>query len=169
MSSNSSVLIVATVVLTVGGCVLPKRLPEENPFRAGVVRFIEPGATTKVEIEETLGTPFYKFSDGQWWSYCGDRRMTEWFWFVLLPVGSEGASDGASGGTFGGGTFGGDTKDYSLVLRFGDNDIVNEVVAIKNEDGCTRDGTICHKCGFLEVVQDGKKTTLSGSLGTDLN
>ncbi len=157
MSSNSSVLIVATVVLTVGGCVLPKRLPEENPFRGEVVGFIEPGASTKSEIEETLGTPFYTFADGRWWAYCADRRTTEWLWFMLVQD------------YVGGGTFGGDNRDYSLVLRFGDNDIVNEVVAIKNEDGCTRDGTICHKCGFLEVVQDGKKTTLSGSLGTDLN
>lgn len=162
MGARLSALIGATVVLAASGCVAPKRLAEENPFRAGVVRFIEPGATTRVEIEETLGTPFYKFSDGQWWTYCGHRRMTEWFWFVLMPV-TSGTSDLDSG------TFGGDTKQYSLVLRFGDNDIVNEVVVIRDEDGCTRDGTICHKCGFLEVVQDGRKIKLIGSLGTTPN
>jgi hypothetical protein len=75
----------------------------------------------------------------------------------------------SGGGASGGGTFGGDTKQYSLVLRFGDNDVVNKVVVIRDEDGCTRDGTICHKCGFLEVVQDGKKITLIGSLGTTPN
>ena len=159
MSVRLNVLIGAIIVLATSGCVAPKRLAEENPFRAGVVRFIEPGATTRVEIEETLGTPFYKFSDDQWWSYCGHRKMSEWFWFMIGP-------DGDGGGTFGGGTFGGDTKQYSLVLQFGDNDIVDEVIAIKDEDGCTRDGTICHKCGYLEIVQDGKKITLIGTLGT---
>ena len=163
MGVRLNVFIAAAIVLAASGCVAPKRLAEENPFRAGVVRFIEPGATTRVEIEETLGTPFYKFSDDQWWSYCGHRRMTEWFWWVLVPATSD---DGTSGGTSGGGTFGGDTKQYSLVLQFGDNDIVNEVVVIRDEDGCTRDGTICHKCGFLEIVQDGKKITLIGTLGT---
>ena len=68
-----------------------------------------------------------------------------------------------------GGTIDGDTKQHSLVLRFGDNDIVNDVAVIRDEDGCTRDGTICHKCGFLEVVQDGKKITLVGSLGATPN
>lgn len=135
------------------GCVFPTRLAEENPFRADIVGFIEPGATTRVEVEDALGTPFYEFSDGRWWAYCADRGTADWLWVILSP-------DGA-----GGGTFSGENKQYSLVIRFRDNDIVNKVVVVKDKDGCTRDGTICHKCGYLEVIQDGKKTILIGTLG----
>jgi outer membrane protein assembly factor BamE (lipoprotein component of BamABCDE complex) len=164
MGIRLNVLIAAAIVLAADGCVFPTRLAEENPFRSELVGFIEPGATTRVEVEETLGTPFYKFSDGRWWSYCAHRRMTDWAWVMIAPNG-----DGASGGGTGGGTIDGDTKQYSLVLRFRDDDIVNKVVVIKDEDGCTRDGTVCHRCGYLEVVQDGKKLTLIGSLGTTPN
>jgi outer membrane protein assembly factor BamE (lipoprotein component of BamABCDE complex) len=162
MDVRLNMLIAAAIVLAASGCVFPKRLAEENPFRSELVGFIEPGATTRVEVEETLGTPFYKFSDGRWWSYCAHRKMTDWGWVMIVP----GVN---SGGGTGGGTIDGDTKQYSLVLRFRDDDIVNKVVVIKDEDGCTRGGTICHRCGYLEVVQDGKKITLIGSLGTTPN
>ena len=158
MGVRLNVFIAAAIVLAASGCVFPKRLAEENPFRSEVVGFIEPGATTRVEVEETLGTPFYKFSDGKWWSYCAHRSMTDWGWVMVVPGGNSGA-----------GTIDGDTKQYSLVLRFRDDNIVNKVVVIEDEDGCTRDGTICHRCGYLEVVQDGKKITLIGSLGTTPN
>jgi outer membrane protein assembly factor BamE (lipoprotein component of BamABCDE complex) len=162
MGARLSVLIGATVVLAASGCVFPIRLAEENPFRSEVVGFIEPGATTRVEVEETLGTPFYKFSDGRWWAYCAHRRMTDWVWVMIAP---NDDGDGELVETASG-TNDGDTKQYSLVLRFRDDDIVNKVVVIKDEDGCTHRGTICHRCGYLEVVQDGKKITLIGSLGT---
>jgi hypothetical protein len=165
MGVRLNVLIGAAIVLTTNGCIFPKRLAEENPFRSEVVGFIEPGATTKVEVEETLGTPFYKFSDGRWWAYCAHRRMTDWVWGTLAP---NNDGDGELVETASG-TIDGDTKQYSLVLRFLDDDIVNEAVVIKDEDGCTRDGTICHDCGYLEVVQDGRKITLIGSLGTTPN
>jgi len=58
MDARLNVLIAATIVLAASGCVFPKRLAEKNPFRSEVVGFIEPGATTRVEVEETLGTPF---------------------------------------------------------------------------------------------------------------
>lgn len=157
MGTRSIVLIAVAVGLTVSGCVFPKRLPEKSPFRAEVIGFIEPDVTTGDEIEETLGTPLYKFSDGHWWAYCAHRRNTEWLWFM------------AAQDYVGGGTFGGDTEQQSLVLRFGQNNIVNEVVVIKDEDGCARGGTICHECGFLEVLQDGKKITMTGSLGNTPN
>ena len=165
MDARLNVLIAATIVLAASGCIFPKRLAEEDPFRSEVVGFIEPGATTRVEVEETLGTPFYKFSDGRWWAYCAHRRMTDWVWGMIAPNrdGDGELVETASG------TIDGDTKQYSLVLRFRDDDIVNKVVVIKDEDGCTRGGTICHKCGYLEVVQDGKKITLIGSLGTTPN
>jgi len=165
MDARLNVLIAATIVLAASGCVFPKRLAEKNPFRSEVVGFIEPGATTRVEVEETLGTPFYKFSDGRWWAYCAHRRTTDWVWAMIAPTGN-GDGDLLS---LAGGTIDGDTEQHSLVLRFGDNDIVNDVAVIRDEDGCTRDGTICHKCGFLEVVQDGKKITLVGSLGATPN
>ena len=151
------VLTAAAACLTISGCVLPKRLPEKSPFRSEVIGFIEPGATTGEEIEQTLGTPLYRFADGRWWAYCAQRRETEWVWFMLAQ------------NNVGGGTFGGDTEQQSLLLQFGDNNIVNEVIVIKAEDGCTRGGTICHKCGYLEVVQDGEKTTFAGSLGDTPN
>ncbi len=165
MGVRLNVLIGAAIVLAASGCVFPKRLAEENPFRSEVVGFIEPGATTRVEVEETLGTPFYKFSDGRWWAYCAHRRMTDWVWGMIAPN-SDGDGELVETAS---GTIDGDTKQYSLVLRFRDDDIVNKVVVIKNEDGCTRGGTICHKCGYLEVVQDGEKITLIGSLGTTPN
>lgn len=85
MGVRLNVLIGAAIVLAASGCVFPKRLAEENPFRSEVVGFIEPGATTRVEVEETLGTPFYKFSDGRWWAYCAQRRMTDWVWGMIVP------------------------------------------------------------------------------------
>jgi outer membrane protein assembly factor BamE (lipoprotein component of BamABCDE complex) len=147
------VLIGAAVALTLGGCVLPKRLPEQNPFRSEIIGFIEPGSTTGDEIEEILGTPLYRFSGGRWWAYCAHRRETEWVWFML-------AQNDVVGGTFGG-----DTEQQSLVLRFGEENVVDEVTVINAEDGCTRDGTLCHDCGILEILQDGKKSKLIGSLG----
>ena len=157
ISARLIVIIGAAVALTLGGCVLPKRLPEQNPFRSEIIGFIEPGATTGDEIEETLGTPLYRFSDGRWWAYCAERRETEWLWFML-------AQNDVVGGTFGG-----DTEQQSLVLQFSENDIVEDVIVIKAEDGCTRGGAVCHKCGFLEVRQDGKRLKLTGSLGNTSN
>ena len=151
------VLIGVTVGLTVSGCVFPKRLPEKSPFRSAMIGFIEPGSTAGDEVERTLGTPLYKFSDGRWWAYCAERRETEWAWFML-------AQDNV-----GGGTFGGDTEQQSLVLRFGENNVVDEVTVITADDGCARGGTICHNCGFLEVLQDGEKITMTGSLGNTSN
>lgn len=162
MCFRLNVLIAAAVFLVASGCVFPKRLAEKNPFRSEVVSFIKPGVTTRVGVEKTLGTPFYIFSDDRWWTYCAQRRMTDWVWVVIAPNVDN------RGGT-GGGTIDGDIRQYSLVLRFRDDDIVNKVVVIKNEDGCTRDGTICHRCGYLEVIQDGEKITLIGSLGTTPN
>ena len=78
MGIRLNVLIASAIVLAADGCVFPTRLGEENPFRSELVGFIEPGATPRVEVEETLGTPFYKFSDGRWWAYCAHRRMTDW-------------------------------------------------------------------------------------------
>ena len=153
MSARLVVLTGAAVGLVVTGCVLPKRMAEKSPFRSHVIGFIEPGSTTGDEIEETLGTPLYRFSDGRWWAYCAERRETEWVWFML-------AQNDVIGGTFGG-----DTEQQSLVLRFNENDIVDDVIVIKDEDGCARRGTICHKCGFLDLRQDGKRVTLTGSLG----
>ena len=153
MCAHFIVLIGAATAMTLGGCVLPKKMPEKSPFRSEIIGFIEPGATTGDEIEKTLGTPLYRFSDGRWWAYCAQRKETEWVWFMLAQ------------NEVGGGTFGGDTEQQSLVLRFGENNVVDEVTVIKAEDGCTRDGTICHDCGILEVLQDGKKSKLIGSLG----
>ena len=157
MGARLIVLIGAAVALSSSGCVFPKKLPEKGPFRSEVIGFIEPGATTGDEVEKTLGTPLYRFSDGRWWAYCAHRRETEWAWFMLAQ------------NDFIGGSFGGDTEQQSLVLQFSENDVVDDVIVIKAEDGCTRRGTVCHKCGFLEVVQDGKKVTLTGSLGNTSN
>ncbi|MDJ0813419.1 MAG: hypothetical protein QNJ23_06810 [Woeseiaceae bacterium] len=153
MGARLIVIICVTAGLAVSGCILPKRLPEKSPFRSEVIGFIEPGATTGNEIEQTLGTPLYRFSDGRWWAYCAQRRETEWLWFML-------AQDNV-----GGGTFGGDTEQQSLVIRFGENNIVDEVTVIKAQDGCARGGTVCHDCGYLEILQDGERRTFVGALG----
>ena len=50
MDTRFVVLFAAAVGLAASGCVVPKRLPEENPFRAEVIGFIEPGTSTKDEI-----------------------------------------------------------------------------------------------------------------------
>ena len=148
---------VVAVTLTISGCVFPKRLPEKSPFRAEVIGFIEPDTTTGNEVEETLGIPLYRFSDGKWWAYCAERRETEWLWFMLAQ------------NDIAGGTFGGDTEKQSLVLQFDNNNVVEEVFVITADDGCVRRGRLCHKCGFLQVRQDGKRVTLAGSLGATAN
>ena len=61
MGVRLNVFIAAAIVLAASGCVFPKRLAEENPFRSEVVGFIEPGATTRVEVEETLARLFINF------------------------------------------------------------------------------------------------------------
>lgn len=44
MGVRLNVLIGAAIILAANGCVFPKRLAKENPFRSEVVGFIEPGA-----------------------------------------------------------------------------------------------------------------------------
>lgn len=130
------------LVLALGGCVLPNRLAEEDPFRQGVTGFIEPGITSKTEIERQLGTQYLGSSNDQWWVFPADRRMTEWFWMICTPGGCGGAE------------FGGDVYRYNFIVEFDSDDLVRRTVVVTDQSPCIDDQSICFDDGELTVVKD---------------
>lgn len=136
------------VVLALGGCVLPNRLAEEDPFGQGVIGFIEPGISPRAEIERQLGTHHLDSSNGQWWVFPADRRMTEWLWIVCTPGGCDGAE------------FGGDFHRYNLIVEFDSDDLVRRTVVVTDQSPCIDDQSICFDDGELTVVEDGNTLLL---------
>lgn len=135
------------LVLALSGCVLPNRLAEKDPFRQDVIGFIEPGITVRDEIERRLGTHHLDSSNGQWWVFPADRRMTEWFWIFCTPGGC------------GGDEFGGDVHQYNLIVEFDSDDLVRRTVVTTDRDPCLDDYSICLDDSELIVV-DNKITLL---------
>jgi len=67
--------------------------------------------------------------------------MTEWLWFIATAGGGEG------------GTFGGNVLIYSLVIEFGDDDVVSNLTVVTDQHPCTDDETVCYDDGELEGVE----------------
>jgi len=130
------------LALALCGCVLPNRLAEEHPFRQDVVGFIQPGITSRSDIEARFGDPYLDSPSGQWWVFRADRRMTEWLWFLCTPGGCDGAE------------FGGDIHQYSLIVEFGDDDTVRDWVVVTDQHQCSEDHSICLDDGGLTVIED---------------
>ena len=131
------------LLLVQGGCILPNRLAEEDPFREDIVGFIEPGITSRANIEQQLGNLYLASSNGRWWAFPADRRMTEWFWIFCMPGGC------------GGSEFGGDVHRYYLIIDFGNDDVVHRTVVVTDHDPCIVDQSICYKDGELTIEEGG--------------
>lgn len=132
------------IPLALAGCiVLPNRLADDEPFREEVVGFIEPGVTSKAEIEARLGGDYRYSQNGRWWVFRADRRMTEWFWLTCTPGGC------------GGDEFGGDVREYSLIVEFDNDDTVRMFTVVINDDRCAEGGNICLDDLELTVIEDG--------------
>ncbi len=71
------------LVAAASSCVVfPIHPADENPFGSQSIGFIVPGDTPRIEIESQFGAPHRVYSEGRWWLYHADRRMTTWFLFV---------------------------------------------------------------------------------------
>lgn len=143
------------LALLLDGCVLPNRLAEEDPFREGVIGFLEPGITTKTDVRAELGGRYLDYSNGQWWVFHANRRMTEWFWIFCMPGGCGGAE------------FGGHVRNYDLVVEFGNDDIVRRSVVVTDQSPCNEDQSICFDRRELTVVVSG--VSMSYTLGPDMS
>lgn len=128
-------------------CVFPTHLADENPYGSKSIGFIVLNETSRTAVSTTLGAPVRVFSDGRWWLYQSDRRMTEWFWFIATPGGADG------------GEFGGDNRIYSLIIEFGNDDIVSNLTVVTDQRPCSKDEVICYVDSKLIAVHESTRAT----------
>lgn len=136
-------LLCAAVFLLVSACVFPTRLADDDPYSEKVIGFVEPGDTLRADIESVLGTPHRTYSAGRWWLYSANRQMTEWLVFIATPGGASGA------------TLGGDVRLYSLIIEFGEQDVVKNHTIVTDKSTCTSDQSLCYEGGALTAIQGG--------------
>ena len=135
-------LLFLLLVAAASSCVFPTHLADKNPYGRQSIGFIVLNETSREEASATLGAPVRVFSNGRWWLYQSDRRMTEWIWFLCAQTGC------------GGGEFGGALRLYSLLLEFGDEDVVSNLTVLTNQHPCTDDETVCYADGRLTAVDE---------------
>ncbi len=127
------------LAVTASSCVVfPTRLADDTPYGSQSIDFIVLDETSRIEVSATLGAPVRVFSNGRWWLYQSDRRLTEWF--LLIGTGGD--------------IFGGGVAIYSLVVEFSDADFVKNLTVVTDQHPCKVDETICYDDGRLTVVQD---------------
>lgn len=146
---RTSVFLLFLLALVVGACVFPTRLADDKPFGEPFIGFIEPGKTSKTQIEIQLGAPNRESSDGRWWAYHADHRTTEWGWFICVPTGC-GADE-----------FGGELRHYNLVIEFSKEDVAKRSAVVTDRRPCTRDRTLCYSDGELTVETLDTSVTLA--------
>lgn len=134
--------LILLLVAATSSCVFPTHLADEEPYRSQSIGFIVLNETTRTDVSSHLGPPVRIFSNGRWWVYQSDRRMTAWFLFIATPGGA------------GGGDVGGDTLIYSLIVEFGDDDVVSNLAVVTDQRPCTDDRTFCYAEGRLKVLDD---------------
>ena len=127
-------LALAGMALVLSGCIaVPTPVPSK--FRDSKIDFIEPGKTTRTEIEDQLSIKpaAGERLDGELVFYLSERP-------VVVVVGGTGSG---SGGAF--------TTGDLLVREFDDNDVVQRAEAIKGGNNCTSDGRCfrSHREGFV--------------------
>jgi hypothetical protein len=131
------------LVAATSSCIaFPTRLADERPYGSQSIGFIVLNETTRTDVSTTLGEPVRVFSDGRWWVYQSDRRMTKW----LIIIGTPGGA--------GGGELGGETRIYSLIVEFGADDIVSNLALVTDRRPCTDDKTLCYAEGRLDVLNE---------------
>ena len=140
-------LLFILLVAAASSCVFPTHFAEENPYGSQSIGFIVPNETSREEASATLGAPVRVFSNGRWWLYQSDRRMTEWFWFFCMQTGC------------GGDEFGGALRLYSLIIEFSDDDIVSNLIVVTDKRPCSKDEVICYVDEKLIVTH--KSTTVT--------
>jgi len=131
--------------------IVPTDLPEPRPFRERDLA-IRVGETTKEEIEELVSQSRADGLDirgpsellgGSWWRYTSNRDLGELFIFL-----------GAQTGVFAGTAPLGD-RDYNLLLRFNDSDILAEYAVVTERNPC--DNRICYVEG--QIIRQADPTT----------
>ena len=132
------------LALVLSGCVFPTHLADEAPFGDEVTGLVEPGSTTKSDVRAQLGDRYSESSNGRWWVFSADRRMTEWFAFMCGPYGPCSGAE-----------FGGDVHQYNLIIDFGSDDIVRNLAVVTDQSPCTDDQSICLDDLELSVIEDG--------------
>jgi hypothetical protein len=135
-------LLFLLLVAAASSCVFPTHFADKNPYGSQSIGLIVLNETSREEASATLGAPVRVFSNGRWWLYQSDRRMTEWIWFFCAQTGC------------GGGEFGGALRLYSLLLEFGDEDVVSNLTVLTDQHPCTDDETVCYADGRLTVVHE---------------
>ena len=126
------------LVSCLGGCVFPVHLSDKEPFREETIGFIEIGVTPKDQIRQALGASRKSFLGGQVWVYREHQKMTEWLWFMCGAYGQ-----------CGGDTVGGDIREYSLVIFFDAEEIVEDLQVTTAGSRCFSERRACYEDGFL--------------------
>ena len=139
------------LVAATGSCVFPTHLADERPYESQAIGFIVPGESTRTDVLKGLGNAERVFSNGQWWTFQADRRMTEWVWIIAAPTGIDGV------------TLGGDVRIYNLIVEFDDEDTVRRKTVVTDQRPCTDDETLCYADGRLTVVHESAIATRSYS------
>lgn len=142
MKTGFRLFIFLLAAAAASACVVPTHLADENPYGSQSIGFVVLHETSRSEVSAALGAPAREFSDGRWWLYQSDRRMTAWFWFIATPGGADG------------GEFGGDVRIYSLIIEFSDDDVVGNLTVVTDQKPCADDKAVCYVDGRLTVVQE---------------
>ena len=122
------------------GCVVPVRLADEMPFQNEEIGPVIVGRTTTKAVIQLFGEPEGKFSNGHWWVYHENRKMTEWL--IVMCAGY---------GACGGDTLGGEVRQYSLILEFGDDELLDSFNVVNDDEPCGEAKSVCFVNGLVEI------------------
>ena len=117
----------AMFTLALTGCIPYPTVPEELPFKDEEIAFIEPGVTTRQEVQQELKWP-------------------------LSTQGSDRIAIYAEARTVGGWLLGSETEPiesfHYLIVTYGADDIVQSFDVIRGKKGCGSDGVCIKNLGF---------------------
>jgi hypothetical protein len=107
------------------------------------IGFAEAGETTKEEVQDNLGSPFEKYSRGEWWVFRTSRQTDQWiFWACASGICDETAE------------FGGKASDYFLLLRFDVDDVLQWVSVVHDNKPCNKDGAVCYQDYQIQIIRN---------------
>ncbi len=148
-----SVLLALPLLISLSACIaFPIQLPDEEPFKAEKLAFIEIGKTTKEEIATAMSdfpmekdegevrvtlTP-QKYRGGDWWLYAQTREELKWLMIGPQDVGTIG-----------------DVDYRFLLIKFDNNGVVAEYELSSSEgDGCDRYGICVRESHYMLLASE---------------